>query len=223
MLYDICVSEEFREFAVRKSVFPGALYPMNETEIQTNIQNSAKIADIALKIGKILIVLTVLLLIVIVAVTPLIYGMEGPAGFSQWVVEENLMSTFGPGIVVPAGVEPAAAFMQASLVFLASAIASLVLLAGMIWPAAKIFTEICRTGLPFTRSNGQQLKIVAVFMGLLAFVPSLIEYVGSIIIHIPLNCTYFSIEMLLAAALVYGIAHVFEYGTLLQQQADETL
>ena len=89
MLYDICFSEEFREFAVRKSVFPGALYPMNETEIQTNIQNSAKIADIALKIGKILIVLTVLLLIVIVAVTPLIYGMEGPAGFSQWRSEEH--------------------------------------------------------------------------------------------------------------------------------------
>lgn len=195
---------------------------MKETEIQTNIQNSAKIADIALKIGKILIVLTTLLLIFIVVFTSFIYGMEGPAGFSQWIVEEDLMSTFGPGIVVPAGVEAAAAFMQVSVVFLVSAIASLVLLAGMIWSAATIFAEIRKTGLPFTQSNGRQLKKVAIFMGLLAFVPSVIESVGCIVIHIPLNTAYFSIEMLLAAAIVYGIAHVFEYGTLLQQQADET-
>ncbi len=199
------------------------VYPMNETEIQTSIQKSAKIADIALKIGKILIVLTTLLLIAAVAFTPFIYGVEGPAGFSQWVVEEDLMSTFGPGVVVPAGVDPAAAFMQASVVFLASALASLVLLAGMIWPAATIFAEIRKTGLPFTWFNGQQLKKVAIFMGLIAFVPSVIEAVGSIIIQIPLNTAYLSIEMLLAAAIVYGIAHVFEYGTLLQQQADETL
>lgn len=58
------------------------VYPMNETEIQTSIQKSAKIADIALKIGKILIVLTTLLLIAAVAFTPFIYGVEGPAGFS---------------------------------------------------------------------------------------------------------------------------------------------
>ena len=196
---------------------------MNETEIQTSIQKSAKIADIALKIGKILIILTTLLLVADVVLTPFIYGVEGPAGFSQWVVEDDLMSTFGSGVVVPAGVEPAAAFMQASVVFFASAIASLVLLAGMIWPAATIFAEIRKTGMPFTRSNGQQLKMVAIFMGLIAFVPSVIEGVGGIIIHIPLNTTYFSIEMLLAAAIVYGIAHVFEYGTLLQQQADKTL
>lgn len=80
--------------------------------------------------------------------------MEWPDGFSRWIVEDDLMSTFGIGIVVPAGIEPTAAFMQVSVVFLASAIASLVLL---------------------------------------------------------------------AAAIVYGIARVFEYGTLLQQQADETL
>ncbi len=196
---------------------------MNETEIQTSIQKSAKIADIALKIGKILIILTTLLLFAAAVLTPFIYGVEGQAGFSQWVVEDDLMSTFGSGVVVPAGVELAAAFMQASVVFLASAIASLVLLAGMIWPAATIFADIRKTGMPFTRSNGQQLKMVAIFMGLIAFVPSVIEAVGGIIIHIPLNTTYFSIEMLLAAAIVYGIAHVFEYGTLLQQQADETL
>lgn len=196
---------------------------MNETEVQTNIQKSAKIAGIALKIGKFLIVFTILLLIAVAAVTPLIYGAEGPDGFSRWIVEENLMSMFGPGVAVPSGVDPAAAFMQASVVFLASSIASLVLLAGMIWPAAAIFAEIRRTGLPFTRFSSRQLKKVAVFMGLLAFVPCIIEGIGSIIIHIPLNTTYFSIEMLLAAAIVYGIAHIFEYGTLLQQQADETL
>ena len=47
------------------------------------------------------------------------------------------------------------------------------------------------------------MKMVAIFMGLIAFVPSVIETAGGIIIHIPLNTTYFSIEMLLAVAIVY--------------------
>ena len=196
---------------------------MDETEIQTNIEKSARTADIALKIGKVFIVAIILMLIVIFAVTLLIYSAEGPNGFARWVTSENLLSVFGEGITAPVGVDPATAFVAAATVFLVSTIVYLVLFAGMVWSAAKIFSGIRRTRLPFTRENARQLKQVAVWMGLLAVIPPVVEIIGSFLISIPLTTFYLGIELLIAAAIIYCLAHIFEYGALLQKQADETL
>lgn len=196
---------------------------MDEVEIQTNIKKSAKIVDISLKVGKILLAAVTILLTAVFALTVLIYGVEGSEGFFSWIVSENVISSFGEGITIPAGVDPATAFIQAAVVCLTAAIAYLVLFGGMVWSAAKIFSEIRRTGLPFTWSNARQLKHVSVWLGLLALVPALIEGVGSYLIKMPMANFYLSIELLIAAGILYCLAHIFEYGTLLQQQADETL
>ena len=196
---------------------------MNEVEIQSKIKQNAKNVGIVLTIGKILVVFVIVLLFLTAALTACIYTVGGPAEFSHWIVSEDVLSSFGVGTSVPAGMDPTTAFIQASAIFLVSATVYLLTFAGMIWAAARIFAEIRESGVPFTQANARSLKHVAICMALLCVVPVITDSIGWYITGISVTLGYLSIEGLIVAAVLYCLAHIFEYGTLLQKQADETL
>jgi hypothetical protein len=154
--------------------------------------------------------------------TILIFCMEGPDGFSVFLATENVLEVFG-SMTLPEGVSPFEMFLRAATVFVASTIAYLALLAAMLRSMGKIFSEIRKTLLPFTTANAQRLKKASIYMELLGVVPFLIGVAGNVVLSVPVEPIPLSLELLLAAAVLYCLAHIFEYGVLLQQQADETL
>jgi len=191
--------------------------------VQANIEKSARIADIAIKIVWILLWLIIVLFAGIFFLTILIYCAEGPDGFSVFVTTENVLEIFG-SMVLPEGVSPFEMFLRAVAVFLASTISYLALLAAMLRSMGKIFSEIQKTLLPFTTANAQRLKKASIYMALLSVIPFLIGVAGNVALNVPVESSPpFGLELLLAAAVLYCLAHIFEYGVLLQQQADETL
>ncbi|MCZ9311846.1 MAG: hypothetical protein O0V67_00570 [Methanocorpusculum sp.] len=190
--------------------------------VQANIEKSARIADIAIKIVWILLWLIIVLLAGVFFLTILIYCAEGPDGFSVFVTTENVLEVFG-SMTLPEGVSPFEMFLRAAAVFCASTISYLVLLAAMLRSMGKIFSEIRQTLLPFTTANAQRMKKASIYMALLSVVPCLIGVAGNAVVNVPVDPLPLSLELLLAAAVLYCLAHIFEYGVLLQQQADETL
>ncbi|MDV0441138.1 hypothetical protein [Methanorbis furvi] len=191
--------------------------------IQVNIEKSARIADIAVKIAWILLWIVIVIFGGVFLLTLLIYAAAGPEGFSMFITAENVLEIFGPGVVLPAGVSPLDMFVRTSAVFLVSAIVYVGLLAAMLRSMGQIFSEVRKTLLPFTAANAQRLKKAAIYMALVAVVPYLIGVVGSLIIGVYVELIPFGFELLIASAVIYCLAHIFEYGVLLQQQADETL
>ncbi len=191
-------------------------------DIQRKIQTSAGYVDIALKIAQILLWIIIILLVGVL-LTCLAYGMMGPDDLSQWVTAESIPHDFAGEIIIPENTDPIAAFTGILGVLVISAITYLALLAAMLRFAGEVFADIRKTALPFTTANARRLKNTAVCMGLLAVLPWVIGIIGSFVINIQLTISYLSIELLITAAVLYCLAYIFEYGTLLQQQADETL
>ncbi|MDR1691078.1 MAG: DUF2975 domain-containing protein [Candidatus Methanoplasma sp.] len=86
----------------------------------------------------------------------------------------------------------------------------------------RLFTNICKSGLPFTKENADYLSIIAVLIVVYALGLPLLAWVAALTFansgHV-----YFDLFLLFIAFLVYVISLVFKYGTVLQKESDETL
>lgn len=113
--------------------------------------------------------------------------------------------------------------MKVITLLVLSSVVYLVLFAGMLRTAGRIFSDISRTMLPFTRENAKRIKTMSVFMAFLAVASPAVEWTLGLVLGVPAVTYHFSLELLIASAVLYCLAHIFEYGAVLQQQADETL
>ena len=188
MLYNICVN---------------VISYMNDT--QTKIEKSARIADIVLKIARILGWILIGMLVLLIGAVVVIYGIAGPEAFNEWILSDG------------------SSFPEIFAVFSIESLAYMGFIMGILIVAGKIFSDIRKTLLPFTKDNAQHLKTIALLIALISVIPGLIEMIGAAIIGVSMEMFTISIEGLVLAFVVYSLAHIFEYGLELQEQADETL
>lgn len=199
------------------SKYVGVTSLMNAT--QTKIEKSARIADIVLKIARILGWIIIACMILLLGAAAVIYGIAGPDLFSDVFASENAtVLSAGGESVLTVGMIPGliALFSIVSFVYMGLLMAILII-------AGRIFSGIRKTLLPFTEENAKHLKTIAVLIAVISVVPAFIEAIGEAIIGFSMDMFYFSIEGLVLAFVVYSLAHIFEYGLNLQEQADETL
>ncbi len=190
---------------------------MNDT--QTKIEKSARIADIVLKIARILGWIVIACMILLLGAAAVIYGIAGPQLFADIFTSENATVLAADGeTILTVGMIPGliALFSIVSFVYMGLFMAILIF-------AGKIFSGIRKTLLPFTEENAKHLKTIAILIAVISVVPAFIEAIGEAIIGFSMDMFYFSIEGLVLAFVVYSLAHIFEYGLNLQEQADETL
>jgi len=197
--------------------YVGVMSLMNATQIK--IEKSARIADIVLKIARILGWIVIACLILLLGAAAVIYGLVGPEMLTNVFNSENVtVLTNGGETSFSASMIPGiiALFSIISFVYMGLFMAILII-------AGKIFSGIRKTLLPFTEENTNHLKTVAILIAVISVVPAFIEAIGEAIIGFSLDMFTFSIEGLVLAFVVYSLAHIFEYGLNLQEQADETL
>ena len=191
---------------------------MNDTRMK--IEKSARIADIVLKIARIIGWIIIVMIVLLFGVTCLICGTAGPGAFDGLFTAEEIGDIF---LTDSGSVVSGAALMWIYLLFTAVSLTYMGLIMGILIIAGKIFSGIRKTLLPFSGENAKYLKKIAILIGFIAVVPALIEIIGGAILGISMELYSISIEGLVLAFVVYCLAHIFQYGLELQEQADETL
>ncbi|MDO9522723.1 MAG: DUF2975 domain-containing protein [Methanocorpusculum sp.] len=197
--------------------YVGVISLMNATQIK--IEHSARVADIVLKIARILGWIIIACMVLLLGGAAVIYGLAGSELFTDVLTSEDVtVLTAGGETGLTVGMIPGiiALFSIVSFAYMGLIMAILIV-------AGKIFSGIRKTLLPFTEENTNHLKTIAVLIAVISVVPALIELIGGAILGFSLDMFTFSIEGLVLAFVVYSLAHIFEYGLNLQEQADETL
>jgi hypothetical protein len=197
--------------------YVGVISLMNATQIK--IEHSARVADIVLKIARILGWIIIACMVLLLGGAAVIYGLAGSELFTDVLTSEDVtVLTAGGETGLTVGMIPGiiALFSIVSFVYMGLIMAILIV-------AGKIFSGIRKTLLPFTEENTNHLKTIAILIAVISVVPAFIEAIGEAIIGFSLDMFTFSIEGLVLAFVVYSLAHIFEYGLNLQEQADETL
>ncbi len=198
--------------------YVGVISLMNATQIK--IENSARVADIVLKIARILgWIIIACMVLLLLGGAAVIYGIMGPELLNDLIASEDIaLLTAGGETIFSVSMIPGiiALFSIVSFVYMGLIMAILIV-------AGKIFSGIRKTLLPFTEENTNHLKTIAILIAVISVVPALIELIGGAILGFSLDMFTFSIEGLVLAFVVYSLAHIFEYGLNLQEQADETL
>lgn len=197
--------------------YVGVMSLMNATQIK--IEHSARVADIVLKIARILGWIIIACMVLLLGGAAVIYGLAGSELFTDVLTSEDVtVLTAGgeTGLTVGMILGIIALFSIVSFVYMGLIMAILIV-------AGKIFSGIRKTLLPFTEENTNHLKTIAILIAVISVVPAFIEAIGEAIIGFSMDMFTFSIEGLVLAFVVYSLAHIFEYGLNLQEQADETL
>ena len=197
--------------------YVGVISLMNATQIK--IEHSARVADIVLKIARILGWIIIACMVLLLGGAAVIYGLAGSELFTDVLTSEDVTVLAAGGETgLTVGMIPGiiALFSIVSFVYMGLIMAILIV-------AGKIFSGIRKTLLPFTEENTNHLKTIAILIAVISVVPALIEAIGGAIIGFSMDMFTFSIEGLVLAFVVYSLAHIFEYGLNLQEQADETL
>lgn len=87
----------------------------------------------------------------------------------------------------------------------------------------QMFVSTGEVQTPFTLANCERLKRVAYCIAVATFVNPLAEAVMQVAFTTGSTTAQIGLDTLFIAFLVYAVSLVFEHGTALQQQADETL
>ncbi len=91
--------------------------------------------------------------------------------------------------------------------------------------AALLFRDIHRTGTPFAKKNVNRLEGISILLLAVFLLPPLFETLAKILLIHDLEEFSFSFSLtgLLLVVIFYALARIFDYGRMLQTEADETL
>lgn len=157
---------------------------------------------------------------VLVVLSSLVFSVGiGILSFTNGSLSESLKKAF----VIPSskGIIEVLSASELSILF-TFAIIQLIIIFFIILTLHRIFLDISRTYSPFTIEQVRRMKLVALLTIIIAVVSSVFDGMADIILYgsgtLNIEPTWFVISIV-----IYCMAHIFEYGCLLQQESDETL
>lgn len=107
--------------------------------------------------------------------------------------------------------------------YTANALSQAILLAMLILAAA-IFTDAAKCYTPFSSKQSTRLKIISLLTLALALLPSPIKMLLTMVLSPDSKATAeFQLTLVLLTVIFYTLSQVFDYGSMLQKQSDETL
>ena len=89
--------------------------------------------------------------------------------------------------------------------------------------AAIMFFYISKTGIPFAKRTMTMVRLIGVFTILESFLPGLIAFCITKFHADGILFAMISPVSLIEGLLIFSIAYIIKYGTILQQESDETL
>lgn len=180
---------------------------MNETK--QKIVKTSKVVAIVLKIS---------LILVAIAIGALLLGI-GFLALGRNGLSESLQQT----LTIAAGGASAMGIAISNLIWVCSlGIVVLIATFMVLFTLHRLFVNISNEPSPFTKNNVKVMKRVAVWTVIMCVVECIVSGISDKLLTGEITFTVDFIWLVVAAA-VYGIALIFDYGTQLQQQSDETL
>lgn len=171
------------------------------------ILKMSKILNTFLKIGGIVFIMALLMQIVLIAIAPSLDLESGGA----------VIDVFGLNMPIDDDVAQFRALMIITML-------STGIMTAILFVTSFIFKDISHEGTPFTKKNSNKIRTISLLLianeiimpplrllVLMIFVPA-VEATSSI-----------NLGNIVAAAVFFCLALIFEYGRLLQQESDETL
>lgn len=160
-----------------------------------------------LKIGGIVLIMAILTQVVLIAIAPLLDLKSGGA----------VIDVFGLNIPIDGDVAQFRALMIFTM--LSGGIMTVIL-----FVTSSIFKDISREGTPFTKKNSNKIRTISLL--LIAneiIIPPLRLLVLMIFVPAVEATSSINLGIIVATAVFFCLALIFEYGCLLQQESDETL
>ena len=180
---------------------------MNETK--QKIVKTSKVVAIVLKISFIMVAIGIGVLLLGIIILSL-----SKSGIADSLVQPFLTTEHGVSAIIIATDNLIWAFSSAIVVLITTFM--------VLFTLHRLFANISQEPSPFTEINVKIMKRVAIWTVITCVVDCLANGISAKLLT---GETTFTLEFiwLVVAAAIYGIALIFDYGTQLQQQSDETL
>ncbi|MCL1823496.1 MAG: DUF2975 domain-containing protein [Oscillospiraceae bacterium] len=170
------------------------------------IKKMSKVLNAFLKIGAIVLIMVIILQIVLIAISS-----------SLDLSSNAIIDVFGINIPLNGNINNFRAIMLFTM-------SSAAVMAAVLFVASFIFKNISRDGLPFTKRNSNKIKIISLLLiAHEVLLPPLRLLILMVLIPEAEAAVSMNLGIIVAAAVFFCIALIFEYGAELQQQSDETL
>jgi hypothetical protein len=171
------------------------------------ILKTSKILGVLLKIGGVVLAMTMVLLIVFAIIAPSLDLESANEVIDVWDVS----------VPLDGSVDNFRALMMVTL--LGSGI-----MVAILFVASSIFKDIGREGAPFTKENSNKIRVISLLLIAQYIVIPPLQFLA-VMIFSPTTSPSVSLNLgaIIIVGIFYCLALIFEYGVELQRQSDETL